>query len=969
MNNKRVPIVFAMLAVFAILAFVGQYVIAPRLSRADQSAPAQGGGVLAFSEVMSKNLSAAMDPEGRFCDWFEVANLGTEAMDIGGYMVQKGDDASKLFVFPSMRLIPGQCALVYASGKNRAIAGQPLCAGYKISASGDTLLLLAPTGEAVDEVTTPPLSANQAYRLDGSGVWAVSQSFSPGLMNTEENEKKFALTTVDDPIEISEVMASSATYLGTLDYIEVHNTSNKTVSLAGYALTDSYEKLDKWPFPETASLAPGAYMLIPAGGGSYASMASFSLSRDGEQVLLVGPKGRIVDVAVWDGLARDQALSRDVDGEWVSDLPPTPGFSNDQAGSAILDTQFHQEHPGSGLVINEIMASTTEIVKGSESYDWIELYNPTAQAIDLSGMGLSDKAGSPRRWQFPSGATIKAGGYLVVFCSGLDLDGKDKNGYYHTSFKLSRTGGYTVTLCQPDGTLIDRVPVPTMYSNISYGRVYGREGFWFSDTATPGESNSVYAYSARTGRVRFSVEGGLYDAPLTLELSAPKGSTIYYTLDCSDPDPLSTPYTGPISISGTTVVRAVAYTPGELQSYVGTETYFLGLSHTMRVVSVVADPDDLFSKASGILNGSGDDRSTNIWKNWERAAHVEIYLTDGTRQLSQGCGIKIHGAMSRELDQRSFKLIARSKYDETNRFHAALFDNLPYEEYQSIILRSGGQDGVRARMRDPLAAWLAQGAGLLSQDSELCVVYLNGAYYGQYEIRERINLHYLAQHLGLTDTSGISLVKDGTTLAGSNQTYKDLLEWMKKNPEATDEHIAYIGERVDLENYINFSALMVYTGNQDIGLRRYRDENGDGKWRWIVFDFDFAFINDVNSMERWMSPKGAGWYQKADNKLFAYCIKNPAFRDQFLTRLGELMSTCWTTDNVLSWIDARRDALAPEMPMMFSRWSFNTVKKWEDLTASLRSFVETRAVKLLGYVQDACDLTDEEMERYFGNVQ
>ena len=67
MNNKRVPIVFAMLAVFAILAFVGQYVIAPRLSRADQSAPAQGGGVLAFSEVMSKNLSAAMDPEGRFC--------------------------------------------------------------------------------------------------------------------------------------------------------------------------------------------------------------------------------------------------------------------------------------------------------------------------------------------------------------------------------------------------------------------------------------------------------------------------------------------------------------------------------------------------------------------------------------------------------------------------------------------------------------------------------------------------------------------------------------------------------------------------------------------------------------------------------------------------------------------------------------------------------------------------------------
>ena len=92
-----------------------------------------------------------------------------------------------------------------------------------------------------------------------------------------------------------------------------------------------------------------------------------------------------------------------------------------------------------------------------------------------------------------------------------------------------------------------------------------------------------------------------------------------------------------------------------------------------------------------------------------------------------------------ELDQKSFSVIARSCYDDGNRFEAAVFDGLPYTEYQSLVLRAGGQDGVRARMRDTLGAYLARQAGLLNQESEVCVMYLNGQYYGQYEIRERIN--------------------------------------------------------------------------------------------------------------------------------------------------------------------------------------------------------------------------------------
>ena len=81
------------------------------------------------------------------------------------------------------------------------------------------------------------------------------------------------------------------------------------------------------------------------------------------------------------------------------------------------------------------------------------------------------------------------------------------------------------------------------------------------------------------------------------------------------------------------------------------------------------------------------------------------------------------------------------------------------------------------------------------------------------------------------------------------------------------------------------------------------------------------------------------------------------------------MSDAWTTDKVLSWIDAQHDLLRPEMQQMFARWDFNTVTKWEGYVSSLRDFVSTRKDKLLGYVQEACSLTDAEMEKYFGNAK
>jgi hypothetical protein len=108
-----------------------------------------------------------------------------------------------------------------------------------------------------------------------------------------------------------------------------------------------------------------------------------------------------------------------------------------------------------GVYITEIAASTTE-----QKYDWVEFYNATGNQIDLSDYGFSDDAGKPRKWQFPAGTVIEAGGYLGVYCSGLT---EESSSAINVGFKLSAAGGYNLCLSTPEGAIFDRVFVPQQF--------------------------------------------------------------------------------------------------------------------------------------------------------------------------------------------------------------------------------------------------------------------------------------------------------------------------------------------------------------------------------------------------------------------------------------------------------------------------------------------------------------------------
>lgn len=149
--------------------------------------------------------------------------------------------------------------------------------------------------------------------------------------------------------------------------------------------------------------------------------------------------------------------------------------------------------PTREIIINEYMSSNGDSLMDvdGDHEDWIELYNPTSEAINISGYYLSDDSGNPFRWQFPENTIIEAHSFLLVWASG-----KDKvapNGEIHTNFSISRSGEPLILTAPDRITLVDQIVPMALPRNVSYGRYpNGSDNWVFFDrnNITPNATNN-----------------------------------------------------------------------------------------------------------------------------------------------------------------------------------------------------------------------------------------------------------------------------------------------------------------------------------------------------------------------------------------------------------------------------------------------------------------------------------------------
>ena len=137
------------------------------------------------------------------------------------------------------------------------------------------------------------------------------------------------------------------------------------------------------------------------------------------------------------------------------------------------------------LVINEIVASndTGETDDAGEYEDWIELYNTTNTTLSLDNLYLSDDAEDPLVYQFPTGTTLAADSYLIVWC-----DKDTEQGEFHADFKFS-SGGETAILSYADGTVLQNITFGEQTTDMAYARNPNGTGDFVIQAPTFGMNN------------------------------------------------------------------------------------------------------------------------------------------------------------------------------------------------------------------------------------------------------------------------------------------------------------------------------------------------------------------------------------------------------------------------------------------------------------------------------------------------
>ncbi len=623
------------------------------------------------------------------------------------------------------------------------------------------------------------------------------------------------------------------------------------------------------------------------------------------------------------------------------------------------------------ILISEVMASNGFFESG-HAWDWVELYNDGKSSVDLSGWHLSDSKKNPLKWRFPEGTRLKAGKYLTVWCTGEEGVDPGKGSAFYTDFAIS-SGGETLFLSDAEGKEIQRLELPPQYGCVSYGLPRGGGDYGFFENPTRGAKNGRESFPARTEAPVLLTPGGFYHESVTVSASAPEGAVLRYSTDGSAPAARSRifPSDG-LALRKTTALRIRAFREGEVSSETVSATYFVDDDPLTPIVSLISDDQYLFSSKTGILTkGSGS--IPNYAKGWEYPINIEYFNQDGEGEINQMGTFTCSGHSARVNAQKSIALYARKSWGK-DRFYFNPFPTREYDSYKSLLLRSANSDAHATRLRDIVASSLAEGQDLLYQDHVVIQVYINGEYYGHYNLREKINKYFIAQYEGVTEEADIDridlLARTGTDQFlqnGDNSDWLELCDFCKKQDLTDPENLRFVEDRLDIDSLFTHAAFEIILGNVDFtNVRVYRVPGG--KWRMLLFDVEACWRGlDRTPLEYYIKPVGAkiqGFRHEPLNAL----LKVPEYRDRFLNRVAELLETVFRWDNVEAHFDAVLRRLEPILPRHIARWKNMKLSNWQKNIRATKYYARVRPKKIPDLLRSAMKLTREEEEQYFGRA-
>lgn len=990
MRKRRLGSILISAALMVILA-----VFLINLKEGSSRAPADA---VALSEIMISNKGSVPDNLGGYPDYIELHNGSSEKADISGYGLSDSLLEGAKYVFPAGTVLePGAYVVVWCGGE----AEDGMHAPFKLSA-GEEAVLFDASGRPLDTAVLNSVDSGMVLRREGE-VWTQAKP-CPGYPKTEAGMAEYEASlkeTEDMGLYINEFMASNATTIcdsfgSYSDWIELYNSTDTDMDISGFGISDNLSQPMKYRFPDGTTIAAKGYLVVFCSGNEGMQNgelhAPFGLRSYGEDVVIANRAGRIIDSYSFKNQETDVSVARIPDGagELQPNSQPSPGYPNTGAGYSAFDAA--NRLPLGGVYISEFGGST-----GSVASDWVELHNSTGSAVSLAGYGISNNPKNPAKWVFPD-ISIEPGEYLLLYATGSADKAQKKN--LKLNFCISSTSE-ALFFFDPNGKLIDKLSAGRMRSGQSYGRDGSDNRFYYAEP-TPGAQNGK-GYEGITQLPAFSVTPGIYDNAVTVAITAGEGETIRYTTDCTTPNASSEVYSGELSISKNSVIRAAAFRDGYLSGDVATATYLFrsdGVNHALPVVTLVTDPDNLWNSKTGIY-ATGDKfdpdaasyadtlKSATYYQAkfateeqvdtiWEKPAAFSLFDDNGRQVFTQNVGIRIAGSFGRGRAQKGFNVIARKEYGKGSMEYP-FFENRPYTEYKAVVLRAGAQDQNRSKIRDELASGLLEGTdiNILYQAYRPTVLYLNGEYWGVYFMKEKRNRFFVAQHENTENNVDLAIGKGFKQRTyGDNSDWVSLYEYATTHDLSSAEAYAYVSERMDVDSFRDYMIAEIYNGNTDTYNFQYYRLKG-GKWKFIFYDFCWGFQSPGHETLAFRMGKTPSDVCSA--KLFAAMLQNKGWRDSFCRRFGELLNTAFAPERVSALIEELYGYVEPEIKRereKFNKDTFMGVKQpntnlgtyegFQSEISKLKDFAQKRPEELKRQLQSNLGLSDTYMKEVFG---
>ncbi|MFZ5554426.1 MAG: chitobiase/beta-hexosaminidase C-terminal domain-containing protein [Bacteroidota bacterium] len=742
------------------------------------------------------------------------------------------------------------------------------------------------------------------------------------------------------------------------DWVELFNYSADTVDLFNFSITDNLTDPQKWIFP-SAKINPGEYKVIfcskkdrkPDAGfvtvhnsGVFLPQPGWNTHTFSTPFYWDGTSNLLINICSYEGTGY---TSNSVFNQTATAYPSTVYYFEDGSAAACAETVGTIVNQRPNIRLNGFQVGNGTIQNTATDYPapygnwyWGARHQMIIPAAELTAAGLT--AGNITSLDFdvvtpdPCAYDYIEISMKLVAATAVSSQFVPLNTaqFLHTNFGIG-SSGETIYLFDSAGSQISNLNIPELDVNHSYGCFPDSSAVkkYFGWPTPNASNNSSLTYNGYIASPAFSLASGVYASPQSVSIINMSGGTsiVTYTTDGSEPTVFSTQYTGtPIPITSTTVLKARAFDWGMLGSPLSAASYLIGINHTTPVISMITENNNLYG-----LTGIFD----NWWQDWEKPAYLDYFDSTGLLIFSQRSGVQIDGGAggSRSHPQHSMRLEMNDPVlGDGKVFYNFIPNRGTRNEFSDFYLRNGSNMYLIYPYKDAVQVQMMVGAtkGYYSSWRPV-TLYINGGYFGLYELREKFNAEYFQTLEGANpdsiDLLSLSYWNGGVlrpVIGSVDSFYTDYNNFNLLNTTDTG-YWASADNYFDMEYYTDYIIAQSWMGNVDWpynNIKLYRSNATNYRWRFCLIDQELS-----------MDP--AGWtdytydhinFMLGQSTAIPYIniwlksMQNGKFYNYFINRFADVMNTAYLDSRLQDIDNTFFNLTADEMPNEFYRWGDST---------------------------------------------